>query len=210
MMSTANRRLASRGTPGGYREFANLAHRDVLQERLEVPALVRVLALPRGRRVLEVGCGRGVALPALAELCQPSRLTGLDIDAALLAEANRRLNARGVIAELCCGDVRQMPFPDGSFDVVVDFGTCYHVSRPEAALREIARVLADGGQLVCETPLAQLLAHPCRSMGRRALPWAAAPPLARSRSALLWSRRIRCEPGDRCSPVHATDATKHS
>jgi ubiquinone/menaquinone biosynthesis C-methylase UbiE len=209
-MNGTQRKLASAKTRAGFREFANRAHRDVLQERLEVPALVRLLALPHGRRVLEVGCGRGVALPALAELCQPSRLTGLDIDAGLLAEADRRLNARGVIAELCCGDVCRMPFPDGFFDVVVDFGTCYHVSRPEAALREIARVLADGGQVVCETPLAQLLAHPCRSAGRRALPWAAAPQLHRSRNALLWSRRIRCKPGDPCSPVHRTDATKHS
>ena len=170
----------------GYREFPNLAHRNALQERLEVPALVRLLDLPRGRRVLEVGCGRGVALPALAALCEPTRLTGLDINPALVTEAGRHLNARGLVAELCCGDVREMPFPDGSFDLVVDFGTCYHVSRPEAAICEIARVLDDGGQFVHETRLSQLLAHPRRSTGRK-LPWSSAPQLVRSRSALLWA-----------------------
>lgn len=170
----------------GYREFPNLAHRNALQERLEVPALVRLLDLPRGRRVLEVGCGRGVALPVLAALCDPTRLTGLDIDPALIVHADRHLGARGVAAELCCGDVREMPFPDGSFDLVVDFGTCYHVSRPEAAIGEIARVLGDGGQFVHETRLSQLLAHPRRSTGRK-LPWSAAPDLVRSRSALLWA-----------------------
>ena len=194
----------------GYLEFPNLAHRNALQERLEVPALVRLLDLPCGQRLLEVGCGRGVALPALAELCEPSRLTGLDIDPALLAEADRRLRARGVIGELCCADVRQMPFANDSFDVVVDFGTCYHVSRPEAALREIARVLVAGGQLVHETPLSQLLAHPCRSAGRGRLPWAAAPELTRTRTALLWSRRSSRRPGDRCSRPHPTDAAKGS
>lgn len=79
-----------------------------------------------------------------------------------------------------------MPFPDGSFDVVIDFGTCFHVSRPEAALCEIARVLDARGRFVHETRLSQLLAHPCRSTGRK-LPWTAAPQLVRSRTALLWA-----------------------
>ena len=170
----------------GYREFPNLAHRNMLQERLEVPALVRLLDLPRAGRVLEVGCGRGVALPALAALCAPTRLTGLDIDSALIAEADRHCRARRVSAELCRGDVREMPFPDGSFDLVVDFGTCYHVSHPEVALCEIARVLDDSGQFVHETRLSQLLAHPRRST-RRPLPWTAAPEFVRSRNALLWA-----------------------
>ena len=174
----------------GYSAFGNAAHRNALQELLEVPALVRLLALPRGRRMLEVGCGRGVALPALAGLCEPSRLTGLDIASDLLVEARHRVDARGVVAELCCADVREMPFPDASFDVVVDFGTCYHISRPAAALLEIARVLADGGDLVHETPVSQLLAHPARSRGRT-LPWDAVPELAPRRTALLWSRRVR-------------------
>ena len=173
-----------------YREFPDVARRNVMQERLEVPALVRLLDLPRRRRVLEVGCGRGVALVPLARLCDPIRLAGLDIDAGMLAEADARLAARGLRAELVCADVREMPFPDGSFDVVVDFGTCYHVSRPEVALGEIARVLAEGGVLVHETRLSQLLAHPRRSLGR-GLPWADAPQLARTRTAVLWSARAR-------------------
>jgi SAM-dependent methyltransferase len=81
-----------------------------------------------------------------------------------------------------------MPFADGSFDVVVDFGTCFHISRPEQALAEITRVLAPGGWFVYETPVSQLLSHPVRSFGRR-LPWRAAPSLARFRGRLLWGAR---------------------
>ena len=185
-MNCEQRKTRPPRTRDGYREFPNLAHRNALQERFEVPALVRLLDLPRGGRILEVGCGRGVALPVLSTLCEPTRLTGLDIDPVLVAEADRHLSARGVAAELCCGDVRAMPFPDDSFDLVVDFGTCYHVSRPEAALCEIARVLDARGQFVHETRLSQLLAHPCRSAGRK-LPWTAAPELTRCRTALLWA-----------------------
>jgi SAM-dependent methyltransferase len=168
-----------------YRPFPNIARRNSTQEQVEVPALVRLMGLPAERRMLEVGCGRGIALPVLTRLCRPSRLAGLDIDRELLDDARRRCGA-----ELVHGDVRDLPFPDASFDVVIDFGTCYHIARPEAALREIARVLAPEGLFVTETPLSQLLSHPIRSFGRR-LPWDAVPGLAPARHRGLWSSRIK-------------------
>ena len=107
-----------------YRPFPNEAGRDTRQATIEIPLMVRALGLPTGRRVLEVGCGRGVALPWLARLLRPSRLVGLDIEPAFLAEAGQRLVVAGVVAELVPGDVRRMPFLRASFDLVVDFGTC--------------------------------------------------------------------------------------
>jgi ubiquinone/menaquinone biosynthesis C-methylase UbiE len=86
--------------------------------------------------------------------------------------------------------VRAMPFPDHSFDVVIDFGTCYHVDRPSEALEEISRVLRPGGTFAYETPLNQLISHPIRSAGRR-LPWAAAADLIPERHALLWAARSK-------------------
>ena len=174
----------------GYQPFPSLPHKNTLQERFEVPALLRALHVPTGRRVLEVGCGRGVALPALARGCRPSYLAGLELDCAAFAAAARTVAQAGIAADLFQGDVREMPFAAASFDVVVDFGTCYHIARPEAALREIARVLASGGLFVTETPASQLLAHPFRSLGR-ALPWHAAPELVGVRSALLWTARVK-------------------
>ena len=97
----------------------------------------------------------------------------------------------GTPAELIPGDVRALPFPDGAFDVVIDFGTCFHVGRPGDALREITRVLAPGGIFATETKLSQLLAHPVRSK-RRHLPWTASAELAPLRRTLLWQSRRRC------------------
>jgi ubiquinone/menaquinone biosynthesis C-methylase UbiE len=171
-----------------YKPFANLEAKNVLQERVEVPALVRLLHVPRGQRILEVGCGRGVALPALARVCEPTRLVGLDIDIDLLALARQRLDARGVDAELVLGDVRAMPFADAEFDVVVDFGTAYHVNGSERALAETERVLRPGGMFVCESRLAQRLAHPVR--GGHGLPWSAVA-LDQARRAGLWSASVR-------------------
>ena len=173
-----------------YRPFPNEEGRNSRQASLEVPIMVTTLGLPRGGRVLEVGCGRGVALAVLGRLLRPSRLVGLDPDDGFLAEARLRLTRAGAAAELVPGDVRRLPFPDAAFDLVVDFGTCYHIAAAGRALAEIARILAPGGLFLHETPLSHLLAHPMRSFGRR-IPWRHAPLLERHRTALLWSVRRR-------------------
>jgi ubiquinone/menaquinone biosynthesis C-methylase UbiE len=173
-----------------YRPFPDESGRNTRQATIEIPVMVRALRLPRGGRVLEVGCGRGVALPELGRLLQPTRLAGLDRDTELLDIARARAADAGVTAELVPGDVRRMPFPDASFDLVVDFGTCYHIARAAEALVEIARVLAPGGLFVHETPVSQLFAHPVRSFGRR-MPWRSAPAFERHRTALLWTARRR-------------------
>ena len=177
-----------------YAPFENVEARNDLQARLELPLLVRALRLPRGGRVLEIGCGRGVALPVLAARLAPSALVGVDIDPSLLGVAERRARAHGIEATLLEADVRALPFERGTFDLVIDFGTCYHVSGGRAgarlALGEVARVLRLGGLFVHETALAQHLAHPLRSFGRT-LPWRSVPCLVRARGALLWATRRR-------------------
>ena len=173
-----------------YHPFPNESGRNTRQAGLEVPLMVRALGLPTGGCVLEVGCGRGVAIPVLARLLRPDRLAGLDLDPALLEEARAHADAEGIAVELVPGDIRCMPFPDGVFDLVVDFGTCYHIARAAEALAEIARVLAPGGLFVHETPLSQLFAHPLRSFGRR-MPWRFGAGFERYRGALLWTSRRR-------------------
>jgi ubiquinone/menaquinone biosynthesis C-methylase UbiE len=173
-----------------YRPFPNEEGRNTRQSHLEIPALVRVLGLPSEARILEIGCGRGVALPVLDRLCDPRRLVGLDIDGELLMEAADHLREEGTRAELVCGDARWMPFADEAFDVIIDFGTLYHIARSPAALDEIARVLAPGGTFVYETKASQFLSHPVRSRGRR-LPALATHGLRPRRWAMLWASRTK-------------------
>ena len=186
MRSTVRRPTAE------YAPFGNVAARNDLQALIEVPTLIRALRLPRGGRVLEIGCGRGIALPVLAQRLSPADLVGVDIDGDLIAAAREHVRHSGARVTLMTADVRSMPFDAGRFDLVIDFGTCYHVSGGEtgarAALDEVARVLSPGGLFVHETPIAQHLAHPVRSFGKR-LPWTSAPLLVRERSAVLWSAR---------------------
>lgn len=170
-----------------YEPFPNVAGRNAIQERFEIPTLARLLRLPAGGDLLEVGCGRGVALAPLAAACRPSSLTAIDVDPELAAEARSTAAAAGLDADLRQADVRALPFADASFDLVVDFGTCYHIARPDRALGELERVLRPGGLLVHETPLAQLCSHPTRFRG--GLPWASVPRLAPCRSAVFWAAR---------------------
>ena len=68
--------------------------------------------------MLEVGCGRGIALAPIVRQRAPERLVGLDVDQGLLEEAAGTL--AGLPVELVCGDVRALPFADASFDTVID------------------------------------------------------------------------------------------
>jgi SAM-dependent methyltransferase len=182
-----------------YRTFGNVAARNGLQALVEIPLLVRALALPRGGCVLEIGCGRGIALPVLAERLAPASLLGLDVDPRLVALAERGARDAGIAATVLEADVRDIPLASGSVDLVIDFGTCYHVSGgcvgARQALAEVARVLSPGGLFVHETRLAQHLAHPVRSFGQR-LPWDAVPSLVRVRWAVLWAACVKVDGGD--------------
>jgi len=173
-----------------YRPFPNEEGRNTRQAQWEIPVLVRSLRLPTDARILETGCGRGVALPVLDRLCSPRRLVGLDIDGELLVEAGDSLQEHGTEAELVCGDVRRMPFADEAFDVIIDFGTLYHIAGSQTAVDEITRVLAPGGTFVYETKASQFLSHHVRSRGRR-LPAMATHGLRRRRWAMLWASRTK-------------------
>ena len=163
--------------------------RNVIHGAFEVPIMTRVLGIRSSMKMLVLGCGNGIALPSLIKLCNPQAITGIDIDGGLLSEAKKRIGAKGIDAELVMADVRDMPFLDQSFDVVVDFGVCYHVARPIDALKEIARVLNSSGAFAHETPLAQLLSHPLNFAGR--LPWEEQSLLVAARTAALWAIRTK-------------------
>lgn len=143
-----------------------------------------------GLRILEVGCGRGVALPVIAAHCAPALLVGIDIDGELLAAAARHVANRGTPADLVRADVRSLPFATGSFDLVLDFGTCYHIAGSARALAEIARVLCTGGRFIYETRAAQLASHPLRAR-LRTLDWSGTDAFGPERSSRDHAQRSR-------------------
>lgn len=173
---------------GTAESFPEVARRNFFQTHFELPTIFAVFNPARNARVLEIGCGRGVALPVLAERLQPAELVGLDCDPDVLAVARAR--AAGV-ARLVEADAREMPFEDASFDLVIDFGTFYHADGPERVLSEIARVLAPGGTLICESRLSQLISHPGLYGSHRQRSYGCEPRLRPAVHRLLWRAFVR-------------------
>lgn len=100
-------------------------------------------------RVLDAGCGTGYG-SALLLAGNPSDLVAVDISDEAVAQAAGYLeDAR---AQVQLGDLRALPFADGSFDVVVCFEVIEHVAEPEVILDELRRVVAPSGFLCVSTP----------------------------------------------------------
>jgi len=163
--------------------FPEVARRNFFQTRVELPVIAGLFRPPRNARVLEVGCGRGVALPYLAKRLQPAELVGLDCDPDVLAIAQARA---GGVARLVEADARAMPFADASFDLVFDFGTFFHTPGHEQMLAEVARVLAPGGTLICEARLSQLISHPSLYRSHRDRSYGCEPHLRQTANRMLW------------------------
>jgi SAM-dependent methyltransferase len=103
---------------------------------------------PRDARVLEVGCGPGHLSLRLARRID-IEVTGLDLDPAMIerakANAARKPNERHE-PSFVVGDVAALPFPDGSFDLVVSMMSMHHWDDARTGLAEIGRVLRPDGR----------------------------------------------------------------
>jgi ubiquinone/menaquinone biosynthesis C-methylase UbiE len=101
-----------------------------------------------GDELLDMGCGTGRFTIPLAE--RVKSVSGLDLSAAMLATARKKLADRGLSADLREGDMAALPFPDASFDVVVSMLAMMHIPREDRqqVFHEVARVLKPGGRLV--------------------------------------------------------------
>ncbi len=108
---------------------------DQLQIEVAMP-------LCRDADVLEVGCGTGLILKEIAPAAR--RAVGIDISPGMLEQARER----GL--DVHEGTATELPFEDGSFDMVYSFKVLAHVEEIEQAMCEVARVLRPGGRAALE------------------------------------------------------------
>jgi ubiquinone/menaquinone biosynthesis C-methylase UbiE len=107
--------------------------------------LIAKAGIAKGLNILEIGCGTGVFTAKL--VVTAANITATDISVELLGKARKRVpNARFQIA-----DAEGMPFAEGAFDCVVGSSILHHLNL-EVALKEICRVLKQGGRLAFAEP----------------------------------------------------------
>lgn len=109
------------------------------------PKLINAALIAEGDQVIEVGCGTGVLARELIKCVGPEgKVTGLDLSESMLGVARRICPE----VDFRQGNVMDMPFDDGVFDVAVASFVLMFVPEPVKAVSELWRVLKPGGRLV--------------------------------------------------------------
>jgi ubiquinone/menaquinone biosynthesis C-methylase UbiE len=119
---------------------------DVVARRLDRGRCrsIERLALQPGERVLIPGCGTGLDFPYLPP---GLRVTAGDLAPAMVQKAQARAVTLGLDADVRVMDAHALDLPNASFDVALLHLVLAVVPDPEAAIREVARVLGPGGRV---------------------------------------------------------------
>ncbi len=135
--------------PSAYREMAESEGRHwwFTGRRAILGALIGRLPLPRPARVLELGCGTGGNLAMLAGF---GSVSALESDAGARAIAAEKTAGRFDIRAGACP--HEIPFAEGSFDLVCLFDVLEHIDDDVAALQAAGALLAPGGHAVVTVP----------------------------------------------------------
>lgn len=126
----------------GHHEAVLRSHKSRTAQNSAAYLLPRLRA---GMNVLDVGCGPGTITVDLARIVAPGRVTGIDRSDDVVEQAAAHASGEGVDAQFRTGDVYALDATEATFDVVHAHQVLQHLSDPVAALREMRRVVRDGG-----------------------------------------------------------------
>jgi len=117
-----------------------------LQQRLEINWYRRNVKLAPGARILEIGCGRGAGSSLIKRVFKPDHIHAMDFDIDMIRKAEKYLSPEERTGmSFFVGDVCRLPYRDRTMDAVFGFGVLHHIPDWQGALKEIVRVLKDGG-----------------------------------------------------------------
>lgn len=108
--------------------------------------------------VLDCGVGTGcLSLALVRALDRAASIDGIDISPAMLERAAEAFANHGIAAALRQCDIRELPYPDNTFDIVISAHLIEHLPDPAQAISEMVRVLRPGGLMVICTTTKSLL-----------------------------------------------------
>ena len=128
--------------------FLGPAHRWpglVTRRRLRPLLDARFAPVHGDGRLLDIGCGNGTYLARMLRLGW--KVTGIDRSSLAIARANSSDGVSALVAEFPSPNV-----PRGPYDLITAWEVLEHLDRPRSALREVRRLLANGGRLMVSVP----------------------------------------------------------
>lgn len=122
--------------------------------RCEIALIERAVGDLRDKRVLKLDLWNEAFNTRILDWMhsQGAEVVGLDLSRVVAHRAHRNALAKGNPLALLRADIRDLPFPPGSFDVVYTMGTIEHIDEYAQSLREIQRVLRPGGLAIVGVP----------------------------------------------------------
>lgn len=125
-------------------------YKDLYRERL-----IRCLGECRGgQRILEVGFGSGLTFANLSELYK--EIFGIEKNNPVnISKIQKQFERKQIYVHLTCGDLLNLPYPDGEFDTVLIISVLEHLypEQQAQAFKELHRVIKPKGQLVYGVPI---------------------------------------------------------
>ncbi len=126
----------------GFRSFMSVRQQCVLEE-------VDKVVLQDPTAAADFGCGPGQLLAELAR--RNVDAVGMDTSAGMLGLSEEKIKALGRNPRLALGDIRHLPVPDESLELVCSNGVIEYLADWQVAVQEFARVLKPGGTLILPT-----------------------------------------------------------
>jgi len=125
----------------------------IANQKLFEKMMCQDLGLAPGKRVLDIGCGRGRVASHMAQI-SGANVVGMNIDPDQLASAERFAKGHGLTqrCQFVKGDLNKIPYsyPDASFDNVYEIQVIFSLSKDLGkTLKEVHRLLKPGGRFAC-------------------------------------------------------------